>query len=343
MSHLARTGRLCGHYRDRKLIVPSSFPSSLAVVMSCVEPYAFLGEPVVKAVLSANEALSRRDEGPVDYIDLAGESTWIEEMVLRYSDRATRLGCAIIHAAASNSALADIGILLAKRQLVAKSAIPTSVEVFSKLSGSFQKGTGIHYATYEAAINGFSTRNHLSAVRTELYAKLPSPKPAPVQQGLPSGLPKRPRMLGGAINYAPDQGLYMFPFFFSDPSIVRLSQALSAKAQQDVPPVVFAFWLAIPSLPVLLLVSAALIVFGIVSSFSLGRKLLLRYPRIFTAGMVSHEGPIREQLEASSFATTFVAKGYSKEALESAPSNNEGSRAAPDVRVVVKATGPEIR
>ncbi|CAO1631924.1 unnamed protein product [Parajaminaea phylloscopi] len=309
------------------------------VVMSCVGPYAFLGEPVVKAILSANEALKRQGEAPVDYLDLCGEPAWIEEMVLRYADRATRLGCSIIHAAAFDSVPADIGVLLAKRQLLAKGATPTSLEAFVRLHGSFKHRMGIHYATYEAAVNGFSTRKHLSAVRKELYAKLPKPKPKPVQDGRSSGLPKRPGMLGGAINYAEDQGLYVLPFFFSDPSVVRLSQALAAKLEQhDAPPVVFAFWFAIPSLPVLLFVTAALIIFGLVSSFSIGRKLLLRYPRAFTAGMVTHEGPTKEQLENSGFTTTMIARGYSQDALQRGDARGQEG---PDVRAVVKITGPE--
>lgn len=309
--------------------------------MSCVGPYAFLGEPVVKAVLTANEALTRREQAPVDYIDLSGEPAWIEEMVLRYGDRARRLGCSIIHAAAFDSVPADIGMLLAKRNLASKGATATSAEAFVRLRGSFKTGMGIHFATYEAAVNGFSTRKQLAAVRKELYAKLPRPKPKLVQDGLPSGLPKRPGVLGGAINYAADQGLYLLPFFFSDPSVVRLSQALSAKLEQDVPPVIFAFWIAIPSLPVLLFVTFALIIFGLVSSFSLGRKLLLTYPRVFSAGMVSHEGPTKEQLEASSFATTIVARGYSREAQQEYAT--AGVRpSGPDTRTVVRVTGPEV-
>ncbi|PWN28797.1 hypothetical protein BDZ90DRAFT_131221 [Jaminaea rosea] len=257
------------------------------LVMSCVGPYAFMGEPVVKAVLAANDALQKHgDSQPCDYIDLAGEPAWIEEMCLRYGDRATRLGCSIIHSAAFDSVPSDIGVLEAKKALIRKSAIPTSVEVFVRLKGSYKEGMGIHYATYEAAINGFSTR------------------------------------------------LYLLPFFFADPSIIRLSQSLQAHLNQDVPPVVFSVWLAIPSLTVLLFALVALTIFGILANFSLGRALLLRYPRIFSLGMVSHQGPTQAQLDASSFATTLVARGYSAEAVKS------GS--GPDTRAVVRVRGPEI-
>lgn len=254
-------------------------------------------------------------------------------MVLRYGDRATRLGCSIVHSCAFDSVPSDIGVLEAKKALLNKSAIPTSVEVFVRLKGSYKEGMGIHFATYEAAINGFSTRKHLSTVRKALYSKLPRPKPQPVDHGLPSGLPKRKGRYGGLINYAPDQGLYLLPFF-ADPSIIRLSQGLQAHLEQDVPPVVFAVWLAVPSLAVLLFALVALTIFGILANFSLGRTLLLRYPRLFSFGMVSHEGPTQKQLDASSFVTTFVARGYSAEAVQ----RGEG----PDTRAVVRVRGGEL-
>lgn len=54
---------------------------SYIVVMNCVGPYAFLGEPVIKAVLSASESLRSSDEAPTDYIDLCGEPAWVRARI----------------------------------------------------------------------------------------------------------------------------------------------------------------------------------------------------------------------------------------------------------------------
>ncbi|CAO1631693.1 unnamed protein product [Sympodiomycopsis kandeliae] len=321
---------------------------STKLVLNCVGPYAFLGESVVKAVLSANESLNQDGSSPCDYIDLCGEPAWIEEMVLRYGDRAARLGASVVHAAAFDSVPSDLGCVLAKDQLVKKDAVPTSVEAFVKLHIHGSKGFGIHYATYEAAINGFSTRKQLSMVRRQLFAKLPKVKPSPLQEQensktiRSSGLPNRKGHLGGAIKRIPASekevgGVYVLPFFFADPAVVRLSQHLSAYLnQEDInPPAQSIFWFVIPTLPILLLILIGLSLFGLMTTFSLGKMLLLKYPRFFSAGLVSHDGPTQEQLDTSSFTTTLVARGYSKDALQ-------GGQTSPDIQSVVRITGPEV-
>lgn len=255
--------------------------------------------------------------------------------MLRYQERAARLGCSIIHAAAFDSVPSDLGLLYLKQQLIRKGATPTSAEVFVRLRAAPQAGMGIHFATYEAAVNGFSTRKQLGAVRKQLYSKLPKVKPSPVEQGLTSGLPSRKGSLGGMINYVEEQGVYAIPFFFADPSIVRLGQSLDAHHANGVPPVQFAFWITIPTLSLLLLTITALTLFGLMASFSLGKSLLLKYPKLFSAGMVSHEGPSQAQLDGSTFTTTLIGRGYSEKAIKDKASK-------PDVKSIVRVSGPEV-
>lgn len=247
-------------------------------------------------------------------------------MVLRYSDRATRLNCSIVHAAAFDSVPSDFGHLLAKQRL---DGTPTSIETFVRLHSRSSQRLGIHYATYEAAVHGFSTRKNLSVIRRTLYSKLPKleqPSVLALGEGdvvqRSTGLPKRKGALGGAITRIPSEephvgNTYVIPFFFADPAVVRLSQHLSAslsQSDQNPPVKAAAFWFVIPSLPILLVTLCALTLFGIMASFELGRSVLLKYPEVFSAGMVSHNGPTKEQLEDYSFSTIVVARGYSRAA-----------------------------
>lgn len=62
-----------------------------------------------------------------------------------------------------------------------------------------------------------------------------------------------------------------------------------------------------------LLVSLFGIIFGLLTKFSFGRNLLLKYPKFFTMGFVSHEGPTEETMKNSKFAITFVGVGWPKE------------------------------
>lgn len=57
-----------------------------------------------------------------------------------------------------------------------------------------------------------------------------------------------------------------------------------------------------------------------------GRSLLLQYPRLFTYGMFSHEGPSERQLSEASFQFTNIAKGYSKGAPWGLERTGSGSK-----------------
>ena len=52
-------------------------------------------------------------------------------------------------------------------------------------------------------------------------------------------------------------------------------------------------------------------VFGLLASFSWGRKLLENYPGLFTFGKVSKDGVPREKAENTNFIMTVVGEGWS--------------------------------
>ena len=54
------------------------------------------------------------------------------------------------------------------------------------------------------------------------------------------------------------------------------------------------------------------LIFGLLASFSWGRKLLENYPGLFTFGKVSKDGVPREKAENTNFIMTVVGEGWSK-------------------------------
>lgn len=48
----------------------------------------------------------------------------------------------------------------------------------------------------------------------------------------------------------------------------------------------------------------------LLAQFKFGRNILLEYPRVFFAGMTSHEGPTEETVEKSLFEMIFITKGW---------------------------------
>lgn len=58
----------------------------------------------------------------------------------------------------------------------------------------------------------------------------------------------------------------------------------------------------------------AILVFGLIFKvflqFEYGRNLLLKHPKVFTFGLISHEGPTEETMNKNKFSVTFFGKGW---------------------------------
>lgn len=76
-------------------------------------------------------------------------------------------------------------------------------------------------------------------------------------------------------------------------------------------------------------------VFGLLCKTSYGRHLLEKYPKFFSAGLFSKEGPSREMAEGTTFALTLIGKGWNRKV---------GSRYErdPERKVIVKVCGKNI-
>lgn len=69
-------------------------------------------------------------------------------------------------------------------------------------------------------------------------------------------------------------------------------------------------YVAFHKLSHLLAVVFVAMVFGIMSRFDFGRKLLLNHPKFFSGGFVSHEGPSEATNENTSFEMIFHGEGW---------------------------------
>jgi short subunit dehydrogenase-like uncharacterized protein len=76
------------------------------VVITTVGPYAFYGEPLVKACV----------ETGTDYCDLTGEMQWIAAMIQKYEAKAKETGARIIHCCGFDSIPSDMGVFYLQEQ-----------------------------------------------------------------------------------------------------------------------------------------------------------------------------------------------------------------------------------
>jgi short subunit dehydrogenase-like uncharacterized protein len=99
------------------------------VVISTVGPYLKYGEPVVAACANAG----------TDYVDLTGESEFVDLMYLRYHGVAKESGARLVHSCGFDSIPYDLGALFTVSQL--PQDVPIALRGFGAASGSISGGT----------------------------------------------------------------------------------------------------------------------------------------------------------------------------------------------------------
>ena len=99
------------------------------VVISTVGPYRQYGEPLVAACAAAG----------TDYLDLTGESEFVDLMYLRYHEAAKQSGARLVHSCGFDSIPYDLGALFTVAQL--PDDVPIALRGFGAATGSISGGT----------------------------------------------------------------------------------------------------------------------------------------------------------------------------------------------------------
>uniref|UniRef100_A0A673IR43 Saccharopine dehydrogenase-like oxidoreductase n=1 Tax=Sinocyclocheilus rhinocerous TaxID=307959 RepID=A0A673IR43_9TELE len=257
------------------LVADVSDPDSLAVmckqaviVLSCVGPYRFFGEPVVKSCV----------ENGTHCIDISGEPQFLERMQLNYHDQAAEKGVYIVGSCGFDSIPADMGVIYTRDQF--KGTL-TSIESFLTASAGTEGGC-IHDGTWQSAIYGLADGNKLRSLRKKF-----GHKPLPV---VGAKIKRR-----GTLFYSNELQQYAIPFMGSDPSVVKRTQRFLNEELTE-SPVQYGAYVGVGGISnIFKLVFAGLMFFFLVK-FSFGRNLLIKFPEFFSFGFFSKEGPTRKQV-----------------------------------------------
>jgi len=241
-------------------------------------------------------------------------------MQLKYHEEAASKGIHIVGTCGFDSIPADMGVTFTQENFPGELC---HLESFLTLHNGPKGGSG-HFGTYQSIIHGVASarEGNLKKLRTQLF-----PKP------MPKFGPKLPRRR--FISYSREVQKWCIPFLGADPSVVRRSQRYSVEARNK-KPVQYGAYVTQPSLIVILLFLFFGFFFVLLCQFKKGRDLLEKYPKFFTFGFFSHEGPTREQMEESSFSFLFQGAGFSENAAQSGSLPTK-----PDGQIVTKVTGPE--
>ncbi|XP_077139292.1 saccharopine dehydrogenase-like oxidoreductase [Ranitomeya variabilis] len=276
-----------------------------SVVLDCVGPYRFYGEAVVKACI----------ENGAHFVDISGEPQFLESMQMKYDSHAADSGVYVVGSSGFDSIPADLGVLFTRNSI---EGTLTSVESFLSFK-SGPEGTCIHDGTWQSAVHGAADQANLKNFRKKLALK-----PLPV---FGKKLQRR-----GAVFYSNEVQQYSIPFLGSDASVVKRTQRYLYENLQETP-VQYAAYAAVGGIASVIKLMFAGFFFLLITKFSFGRKLLIKYPKFFSFGYFSKEGPSEKQIAESSFSITFFGEGYSR--------GIDPQQGKPNVKVCTQVSGPE--
>uniref|UniRef100_A0AAR2ITZ6 Saccharopine dehydrogenase-like oxidoreductase n=1 Tax=Pygocentrus nattereri TaxID=42514 RepID=A0AAR2ITZ6_PYGNA len=287
-------------------------PESLAemckqavIVLNCVGPYRFYGEPVVKACV----------ENGAHCIDISGEPQFLESMQLNYDSQAAEKGVYVVGSCGFDSIPADMGVLYTRDQF--KGTL-TAVESFLTASMGPEGGC-IHDGTWQSAVYGLADSDKLRSLRKKF-----SHKPLPV---VGTRIKRR-----CALFYSDEIQQYAVPFMGADPSVVKRTQRFLSEEHQE-SPVQYGAYAGVGGVSSVMKLLFAGLMFFLLVKFSFGRKLLIKFPEFFSFGFFSKEGPTRKQMEGSSFRFAFYGEGYTE--------GQDPSQGKPNAKIRTLVQGPE--
>lgn len=282
------------------------------LIINCVGPYRFFGEPVVKACVEAG----------ADYVDISGEPQFLEGMQLKYYDEARKKGVYIVSAAGWDSIPADVGTTWTKQQFQGDL---NGVEII--VDAEAPDGSKMNFGTWHSAIYGYACANELKPLRQKLFKDILTPPPTR------SNYPLRHRPFMGYIEEVKGRCL---PFPGSDRSVVRRSEILKYNSKKERPVYCETYFRVGTYFSGLLVVMVAS-VFGLFAKFGPGRYLLKRFPGFFSFGVVSKEGVPRSSLLKCSFSHTIIGYGWDSK-LDDVDRQHD---TPPSKKIITKISGPD--
>ncbi|WP_405430303.1 saccharopine dehydrogenase family protein [Micromonospora sp. NBC_00617] len=242
---------------------------SARVVASTVGPFVHHGQPLVAACARAG----------TDYLDITGESEFVDLMYVRHHAEATASGARLVHACGFDSIPHDLGVWFTVKQLPA--GVPITVDGYVRAGGRFSAGT------YHSALTAFARSGEASRAARARRAVEPRPTD------------RRVRAVPGRLARSAELGIWTVPLPTIDPQVIRRSAAARPEYGPDFR---YRHFAAVKRLPTVL-----------VSAVGLGALVgLVKVPptrRWLLGRLASGQGPTPQQRASSWFRVRFVGTG----------------------------------
>jgi short subunit dehydrogenase-like uncharacterized protein len=252
------------------------------IVVTTVGPYVRYGEPLVAACAEAG----------TDYLDLTGETEFVDRMYVAYNAKAVETGARIIHCCGFDSIPYDLGVQYTVEQL------PKNVPI--KVDGMIRAGGKPSGGTLHTVITALSRgKQNLNAHRARRRAQ-PRPEGRSV------------KLVTGRIHRS--QGFWAVPLPTVDPQIVANSAVLLDEYGPDFR---YSHYAAVKQLPMVAGGIAGLGLLAFAAQIPPARTAILS--RIKTG-----EGPSEQRRAKSWFKARFVGEGGGKRVVTEVSGGDPG-------------------
>ncbi|MFE0704070.1 saccharopine dehydrogenase family protein [Streptomyces sp. NPDC058872] len=258
------------------LLADSADPDSLRalaesarVVATTVGPYVWYGEGLVAACAEAG----------TDYLDLTGETEFVDRVFVRYDGRARETGARIVHACGFDSVPHDLGVHFTVHQL--PEGVPLRIDGFVRVGAAFSGGT------FASALTVLGRgREVLRAARERRLHE-------------PRLVGRRARAPLGGPRFSRETGTWALPLPTLDPRVVARS---AASLERYGPDFRYRHYASVKTLPMALGGAAVAGATAAVAQLAPVRSWL-------TERYAAGQGPSAERRARSWFSVRFVGEG----------------------------------
>lgn len=256
-------------------------------------------------------------------VDISGESLYIEGMMAKYHEQAKEAGVYIISACGWDCIPTEIGISYLKDKFGPNQMHSAESFIKGKPSKSSSRAS-INHGTLDSIAEMIAHFREIGPMRKKLYSTL-FKKPR-VEQKYPLKKVYYPMKVAG-------KG-WTAPFISENIGLANISSQWIYETEDEQPTQFFEY-IVFPHIIISIMFMIFAAYLFLMCSCSFTRKLITDYPKCFTFGIFSKEGPTRKQLEGLSFATEIVGKGWT------APANAKNPTSPPDRTLTCLISGPD--
>ncbi|KAG5322693.1 SCPDL oxidoreductase, partial [Pseudoatta argentina] len=253
------------------------------ILVNCCGPYRFYGESVIKTCIATR----------THYVDVTVEEQFMIEMELKYNEAAKEAGIYIVSACGLDCIPSEMGVIFTQQKFEGEM---NAIEIYMSawLSPTDKIGPICNYGTWVTFVHNLAHIKELPALRKKLY---------PIK--LPEFVPKLKSRL---LHRSDVSEGWSSPFPSIDRSVtLRTQRFLYEKYKER--PVQVQFYVTLKYFFEFLIMATIGMFMFVLSRTACGRNLLLKYPTLFSLGIISSNP---ELLKPTYFSVTFNASGWTE-------------------------------